>query len=485
MVQASADRRILPRSPVDIAIDRVWRFFCSVRAAIFEIIVLALLVLAGTLRGSSVPRQIADTVPGTSSIVRHWYAWDVFHSLPFMVILGLLATAIAICTINRSPGIWRSIAQPTVTTTHGFLRGTDAGASMVSKHPAAATAAELTSQLRAQRYRVLSQTCGTEIHVYADKNRLAKLGTFPFHLALILLLVGGIVSARFGFRDLDFTIPEGSTRSVEHGTDVSVRLDRFSETYREDGTAKEYRSDLVLFDDGKEVKSSSITVNSPVSYNNMTFYQAGFGQSIDLEITGPDGNVLFRDSLPLGIYQSRTNPDSPAGVLALPAVGKTLHVIGPDQNPGNAPEQDVLRLRPGEIYAELRDTRAQTQESPPNARLGQGASATIEEVSVHFVRERRFTVLQIAHNPGIPIFFVAAFLLVGGLAVTFYFPHRRIRAIVASVNDNRSNVVLAPMAKRDWSGQRDFHRLVDALEGGSTIKLQWRQPTPGSHGAAD
>src|SRR5262249_41499516 len=86
--------------------------------------------------------------------------------------------------------------------------------------------------------------------------------------------------------------------------------------------------------------------------------------------------------------------------------------------------------------------------------------------NIQFVRERRFTSLQIARNPGIPIFWSAAVLLVGGLAVTFYFPHRRIRAIVAA-NANipgSSLAKLAPLAKRDWSGQRDFFRCVDALE---------------------
>src|SRR4051812_7327999 len=104
-----------------MVVDRVWRFFCSVRAAVVEIAFLALLVLIGTLRGSSVPRTIADAIPASTPLVDAWYAWDVFRSLPFAAVLTLLSVAIAICTINRAPGIWQAIAHPTVTTTHGFL----------------------------------------------------------------------------------------------------------------------------------------------------------------------------------------------------------------------------------------------------------------------------------------------------------------------------------------------------------------------------
>jgi cytochrome c biogenesis protein ResB len=129
MTHASVQPRVAKsRALPEMVVDRVWRFFCSVRAAIAEIAILALLVLAGTLRGSSVPRMVADTFPVTTPLVDRWYAWDVFRSLPFAGILTLLAVAIAVCTINRAPGIWQAIAHPSVTTTHGFLRNAETSA---------------------------------------------------------------------------------------------------------------------------------------------------------------------------------------------------------------------------------------------------------------------------------------------------------------------------------------------------------------------
>ena len=86
------------RALSEMVVDRIWRFFCSVRAAIAEITILAILVLAGTLRGSSVPQAIADMLPVGAPIVDRWYAWDVFRSLPFAGILTILAVAIADAT---------------------------------------------------------------------------------------------------------------------------------------------------------------------------------------------------------------------------------------------------------------------------------------------------------------------------------------------------------------------------------------------------
>src|SRR5215208_1163531 len=108
MTHASVQQRATqPRALPEIVVDRIWRFFCSVRAAVVEIAILAVLVLAGTLRGSSVPQSIADVLPITAPVIDRWYAWDVFRSLPFAGILTLLAVAIAVCTINRAPGIWQ------------------------------------------------------------------------------------------------------------------------------------------------------------------------------------------------------------------------------------------------------------------------------------------------------------------------------------------------------------------------------------------
>jgi hypothetical protein len=68
-------------------------------------------------------------------------------------------------------------------------------------------------------------------------------------------------------------------------------------------------------------------------------------------------------------------------------------------------------------------------------------------------------VLQVARNPGIPLFIAASVLLVGGLAITFYFPHRRVRGIVSPTADG-SVARLAPIARRDWSAKRVFERLA-------------------------
>ena len=461
MTHASVQQRTLQsRALADIVVDRIWRFFCSVRAAVVEIAILALLVLVGTLRGSSVPQAIADTFPVTAPIVDRWYAWDVYRSLPFAGILTLLSVAIAVCTINRAPGIWQAIAHPSVGTTHGFLRNAETSASFAASIPPHAFAGQLGTALRSKRYRVLTEERNGEVHLYADRWRFSRLATFPFHLALIMILAGGIVGAAWGFRENEFYIPEGSVRELGHGTGLHVRLDDFSEVYREDGTALAYRSDITLMRDGQPVQSGSMTVNNPLTFGDIVFYQSGFGQAVALKIEDSAGQVLFDDALPLGPFQSRLNPDSPAARIDLLPAGVALSVVAPDENPAKAPELDTLQLRPGQMFFMIRPLGADSPIAEPiGATVSQGDSIQLGDLTLTFVRERRFSVLQVARNPGIPLFIAASVLLIGGLAITFYFPHRRVRGIVSTTTDG-SVARLTPIARRDWSAKRVFERLA-------------------------
>lgn len=464
MTDASLNRpAISPRALPEIIVDRVWRFFCSVRAAVVEIIILAVLVLIGTLRGSSAPQAIADAFPFTTPLVDYWYAWDVFRSLPFIGILTILTVAITVCTMNRAPGIWLAIAHPTVTTTHGFLRNAEISARYGAAVDAESFAAQIQGALRAARYRVLAQERNGQIHLYADRWRFSRLATFPFHLALILILVGGIVGAAWGFREEELIIPEGSLRDLGHDTGLSVRLDDFSEVYREDGSPLIYRSDVTLVKNSEPIYSGSMTVNNPLTFGDIVFYQSGFGQAVALKVEDKNGAVLFNDSLPLGPFQSKLNPDSPAARMDLTPAGVAMSVVAPDQNPANAPELDTLNLKPGEMFFMIRPLGPESPiEQPIGATVSQGESIQLGDLSLTFERERRFSVLQVARNPGIPIFIAAAFLLVGGLAITFYFPHRRVRGIVSATPEG-SVAHLAPIARRDWSAKRVFEQLASDI----------------------
>src|SRR5690606_6934556 len=107
--------------------------------------------------------------------------------------------------------------------------------------------------------------------------------------------------------DVEFAVAEGETRQVGHGTDLSVELVRFTDTYMATGDASQYRSDVVIYDGGEQVKSGEITVNNPMSAGVATFYQASFGISADMVVTDANGVELYNQPLEMGFFNLRVN----------------------------------------------------------------------------------------------------------------------------------------------------------------------------------
>ena len=471
-IAPAAKSTVRQRNMFDMVVDRVWRFFCSTRIAIVQIAILALLVLIGTLRQSTVPHWIGDNIPFLRGIVIRWLGWEVFQSFIFMVSLAVLSVGIFIGgMLNRMPGMWQTIRNPTIRTTRGFLNGISPSAIVTADSLPDNLIESITAALKKKRYRVFTEKIGDATHLYADKNSLGQLGTYPFHLAMIIILAGGIVAAQWGLRDLQFIVPEGARMDVGHGTGLSVELVQFVDSYAQTGVPEDYRSDLIIYKNGEPVKSGSITVNHPISYENTTVYQSSFGQAVQIRVTDSEGNVILEDALPM-MYQSVLNPDAPAAQVDLLPVNASLIIIGPDSNPFNQPELDNLNVRSGEMWIQVQSRNLSPDTMPPSAIVAQGHSVTLDGVTVEFIREKRFSLMQVAYNPGIPIFIFGGLLLVAGLAVVFYFPLRRIRGIIEPGQGGGTTGQLAPLAKRDWSGQQDFEQLIEHLktEGGFQIE---------------
>jgi cytochrome c biogenesis protein ResB len=201
-------------------------------------------------------------------------------------------------------------------------------------------------------------------------------------------------------------------------------------------------------------------------------------------VTDSQGHELFNDAIPLGLYTAANNPDAPAGILDLPMANAEIRVIAPDNNPSPT-KTDTLNVASGEMFVQVRDKNVLTSGAAmPSAIVGQGETANLGGLNVTFVRERQFSLYQVASNPGIPIFWTAAFLLVGGLVVVFYFPHRRVRGIVTSNPESGTSIALfAPLAKRDWSGKRAFELLVEEFNASLGVKAHVRSRDGGEDDA--
>jgi len=444
--------------------DMVWRFFCSTRLALILILIIASASLAGTVllqapAGTSAdPVQYAQWLPqarakygSVADLLSVLQLLDVFNSIWFRL---LLAMNIIVCTLNRWNGLWRSISRPRVRMGDGFFRKASHSVVLSANGAVVGAAADAVGEgLASQRYRVVVEREDSRVYLYADKNRFGKLGTMLNHLSLVLILTGAIAGSVLGFRDREFMVPVGSERPVGHGTALTLRVDQFIDEYYPEGPPKDFRSDAVLFDNGVEVGRHTIRVNDPLEYNGIRFYQSFFGPAAVVEVKDASGKVLYGDGVSLAW---RSKEDRPVGSFTVPQSGLEVYIVGPVSG-----KTDTL-IPAGQMRVETYRLGVRVPEAMEN--LVMGRPKKIGDLEYTFVREVQFTGLQVAKDPGAPLIWLASTLLVVGLIMVFYLPHRRIWVVCRTDQEKGTQVVLGATARRDVGFDEEFRRVVGAVE---------------------
>src|SRR4030042_331173 len=258
-------------------IDLLWRLFSSIKLALGLILVIGAISLFGALKPDV----------------------DVFHSWVFLLAGTLLMVNLIVCSLNRWKNIKYSLQGGQVKQSEKFF--TTGNKKEINAIPMSSqdSAAALKTVLQRLGYRVREVSEKESIHIAADKNRYFRLGTYVSHLSLILFILAYLLGGYLGFRETNFTVAEGSVRDVGHDTGLSLGLVSFVDEYYPDGMPKDYRSQVILYENGQEVKQALVRVNHPLIYKGVRFYQAYFGRVVKMLVRDENGRDIFNDNVPL------------------------------------------------------------------------------------------------------------------------------------------------------------------------------------------
>jgi cytochrome c biogenesis protein len=84
-------------------------------------------------------------------------------------------------------------------------------------------------------------------------------------------------------------------------------------------------------------------------------------------------------------------------------------------------------------------------------------------LTVTFQRERQYTGLIVARDPGAPFIWLGSIFLIGGIALVFFFPCRRAWALIRRTPDG-SIVHVGAVIRHDVGFEADFRRLSTEIE---------------------
>jgi cytochrome c biogenesis protein len=452
---------------------RLWRLFTSVNFAVVQITALALLAVIG-MTTRQLPgfafrspsdyaiemerlRALYEPVLGAGlvDVMERLQLFHVFTSTPFSALLVLLAVSIVICTLDRTPRLWQQSAAIRVVQPEAYFDPRLPDRASIGPG-SGLDEAGVRGALRRQRFSIRSADGpGGERFLYGDRHRWTKLATLVSHLGLILFLVAGLVTARFG-DEQGLVVAEGDTLTVQPiGTPglLLVKNFGFEAPGLDTGVPTDFTTDLAVYRDGELLARKVVRVNDPLEVGGYSFHQNGFGPAPDLEIRSTlDEGILWSGPVPL----TDVAAGRPLGAMPVPgrAIGLQLLLDRTAEGVG------TLVVLPYAVRGTNADGTPDYVFGFPVA-LVRGETVPMEglDLAVSLRGFTDYTLLIAKRDPGAPIVWAAFVALIAGLAVTFYLPRRRVWARLWP--DGRLDLV--GRSDRFVDFDREFGRLLTDL----------------------
>jgi len=458
----------------------VWRTLTSIRFAVLQISVLAVAGVFGTVLPQLPAYALHDAQayademgviqssyerlsilglnvgPLVADLFERLGFFRVFSAPWFILLLTVLVVSIVVCTLDRTPAMWRTAHRVRIVQAAPFF---DLRLSERARFTSAddQAADELAAVLRGRRFKVREVTVDAPPdsdaapvrHLYGDRYQYVKLATLFTHLGLILFLAGGAVTTVAGYETVVF-LGEGQTAPVQAvGTpdNLLVKNVHFEAPTRPDGSFADFRTDLAVYRNGQEVARKIIRVNDPLEVDGYVFHQNTFGPAADLAIRDAAGQLVWDGPVllagELGGY--------PQGFITIPGSSLGLLIVL-DRTVDDTPQLVITGL--GETATDdsnivfLRELGLGSTSEPPSTA---GYAVTWDAAAA-------YTGMVIKRDPGQGLIWIAYLSLITGLALSFYFPRRRLWARL-----HGDHLELAFLGDRYVSSEQEFEALLDDL----------------------
>ena len=267
---------------------KVWQTLSSIKTGVILLILVVILSAVGTI---VLQRPVTDVdelqraySPQALRLLDALGLTDVFHAWWFVALLVLVSLSIVAASIDRFPNAWRFFARPYKYPEESFRRTLRSQKQMaIPDEEAGLVAAE--RALDAMGFRPERVVRSDHFSLFAERNRISEMAVYIVHASLLLIFLGGIIDAIWGWRGY-MSLNQGQQSNqieMHDGTHrnlpFAIRCDSAGQERYADGTPKKWWSKLAVVRDGQEIERKEIVVNDPLVYKGVRFYQASYGST--------------------------------------------------------------------------------------------------------------------------------------------------------------------------------------------------------------
>ncbi|KLU60886.1 cytochrome c biogenesis protein CcsB [Peptococcaceae bacterium CEB3] len=350
---------------------------------------------------------------------------QIYSTFWFRFLLGLLCLNLVACSVRRFNGIYGRVFRPRPPRTAGDLpakiRTEIKGDYQILQDSVQRTLAH-------HGFRLTGRETETGWSFLGLRRRWGYWGSFLTHMAFVILVLGAFLSSLLGAKGY-FMVGAGSTLSIQSimtegriDQNFNVRVNAAEKKYLPNGQLDNWFTDLSLLSPGGHVLVRKIiSVNHPLTYRGITFYQSDFTSGVHLtaDVRGKEQKVLLSEQNGYNYYY---------------APGTDLYFVVA-QIAGNEQQPEMMYL----VYNNnLRVVQQGT--------LSKGQTANIQgEYKVTLDGYAPFTGIQVKKDPGVGVVWLGSALLLVGLFLSFYWRPARVAGVLSHAEETKEGILALGM----------------------------------------
>lgn len=452
---------------------RIWQTLSAVRTGIILLILVVIAAAAGTFilqRPTTEPDQIQRAYsPQMLAWLDRLGLTDVFHAWWFVVLLGLVCLTIVAASIERFPNVWRFFARP-YRRPDSHFRGSLPIKKQISVSDPERALAAAHRVFQKQGLRPQHVVEDNQVSLFAERNRFSLLAVYIVHASLLLIFLGGIVDAVWGYRGFlaltngqqasQIQLQNGSSR----GLPFAIRCDGAGQENYSDGTPKRWWSNLVVLKDGREAERKQIVVNDPLVYGGIRVYQSSYGSTgqldkVTLTATPAKGSGGEQD---ISLGQDETAQlDSQTSVRLVRFIPDFVVQDNQIYARSNQPDNPAIQL---EVTSKKAEEPALVWIFPQFPNVSHDSKSPYN-FKFRDLRMGYFTGLQVSHEPGQWLVWAGCLVMALGLFTAFYLVHMRFWAMVVRDEHGRPALWVGGACNKNRAVfELRFRKLVEEVQ---------------------
>ena len=315
--------------------------------------------------------------------------------------------------------------------------------------------------------------------LFAERNRISEMAVYVVHASLLLIFLGGIVDALWGWRGF-VTLTKGAQASIVELRDgtkkflpFAVRCDGAGQENYADGTPKKWWSQLAVVENGKDRQAKQIVVNDPLVYHGVRFYQSSYGPTgkIDKLVISAKAGSGEKKELAPGVEET-ASLDADTTVTLAEFFPDYVIEDGQIYNRSTSVENPAAHF----IVASRSSGKSVNFWLPPLEGRAENAQSPYVFEALD-LKPGYFTGLEVSHEPGQWAVWTGVVLMGIGLTMVFYLAHTRLWVVPVQEANGKLILWIGGSANRNREALEErFADLAKKIE----AELKSLKETPAS-----